>query len=227
MTPTDDKGVHTHDFRETVGRCICGELSEPKEKPVLNIDVPETDWKAYAADYLSGDPERLKQHLPEWMRDSTVNIHVAYAPDMEVRAELFNEGFDTAHKQGVGGELSYAWLVGKLEPILGRLRGTIKETTIDDMITKIADEILDDSLLHDADSDERPDQQRGMYGKYFVERLHDPEGKHKDDRFFVLDPVHDPCALSALKTYAAVCRSEYPKLADDLRAWINDLERRD
>jgi hypothetical protein len=250
MNPTDDHGVHTHDFRETLGRCICGELVtyDPKHPErggmldreeyaglyeaaealrdgpsVLNIAVPETDWKAYAADQLSGDPARLLQHLPEWMRNAeVVNMHVATAPDMETRAEIWNEGFDTAHKQGVGGELSYGWLLNKLAPILDEL--AIPREQIDDVITRIADQILDDSLLHDADSDPRTDQQRGMYGKYFVERLHDPEGKHEDCRFFVLDPVHDQYALTALKSYAMASRDEFPKLAEDLRGWIGDVE---
>lgn len=34
-------------------------------------DKPGTDWPAFAADLLSGDPERLRARMPEWLRDLT------------------------------------------------------------------------------------------------------------------------------------------------------------
>jgi hypothetical protein len=219
MNPTDDHGVHTHDFRETLGRCICGELvtydpKHPERGGVLDRQEYAGLYEAIAAVPDAGHEASFV--LP------ALRMHVAGVPDMETRAELFNEGFDAAHKQGVGGELSYGWLLNKIAPILDEL--SVPREQIDDVITRIADQILDDSLLHDADSDPRTDQQRGMYGKYFVERLHDPEGKHEDCRFFVLDPVHDPYALTALKSYAMASRDEFPKLAEDLRGWIGDVE---
>lgn len=60
------------------------------------------------------------------------------------------------------------------------------------------------------------DQQRGLYQKYRVERLDDPEGKHVDCFFFVLDPRHDAHARVALQAYIDSCREQYPKLANDL-----------
>lgn len=63
-----------------------------------------------------------------------------------------------------------------------------------------------------------PDAQRGLYRKYFVQRLNDPTGKHKDCTYFVLDEVHDKFAGPALRAYAAACEEEFPGLAHDLRA---------
>lgn len=65
---------------------------------------------------------------------------------------------------------------------------------------------------------------RGMYDKYRVERLGDVAHKHDDDRFFVLDPLHDPHALLALKKYAEVCRDDSPLLAADIDAWVASLD---
>src|SRR5574341_846979 len=64
-----------------------------------------------------------------------------------------------------------------------------------------------------------PDDQRGLYEKFRVERLDGssaPGGKHEHCQYFVLDLVHDPHALSALRAYALSCRQSHPKLADDL-----------
>jgi hypothetical protein len=68
------------------------------------------------------------------------------------------------------------------------------------------------------------DSTRGLYSKYQVERLSDPEGKHEDCWYFVLDPAHDPHALVALRAYAESARTEYPTLAADLdrAVWIRE-----
>lgn len=63
------------------------------------------------------------------------------------------------------------------------------------------------------------DQQRGLYGKYRVERL---DGRDKGP-YFVLAYLTDPHAAAALAAYAASCEDEYPLLAADLR---RELERR-
>ena len=60
------------------------------------------------------------------------------------------------------------------------------------------------------------DKDRGLYSKYRVERLNDPEGKHEECDFFVLDLTHDPFALPAIRAYIDACRKEYPHLAVDL-----------
>lgn len=89
-----------------------------------------------------------------------------------------------------------------------------------------------------------PDQKRGLYGKYFVQRLR-PEDqgeplvlcrghsldpvlsipKHGACPLFVLDLVHDVHARAALAAYADSCRAEYPLLAADL--WKQLLETSD
>ena len=62
------------------------------------------------------------------------------------------------------------------------------------------------------------DRSRGLYQKYLVKRRHDPEGKHDDCDFFVLDLVHDKHARPALLAYAdSAERDGYQALARDLR----------
>jgi hypothetical protein len=61
-----------------------------------------------------------------------------------------------------------------------------------------------------------PDEQRGIYGKYRVERVGGTPGKHDECFYYVLDLDHDPFALPALRAYADSCRERYPELAADL-----------
>ena len=57
-----------------------------------------------------------------------------------------------------------------------------------------------------------PDTERGLYGKYRVEKVNGkPIG-----RVFVLDYDNDPHARVALEAYADSCGDEYPQLASDL-----------
>ena len=61
------------------------------------------------------------------------------------------------------------------------------------------------------------EKQTGIIGKYRVERVSDPEGKHSDCWYFVLDPQHDPIAREALLTYATEARDHgYQALHDDI-----------
>lgn len=59
----------------------------------------------------------------------------------------------------------------------------------------------------------RDDRQRGLYGKYRVERS---DGKSKGP-YFVLAYTSDPHARVALAAYADSCAEEFPLLAADLR----------
>lgn len=67
-----------------------------------------------------------------------------------------------------------------------------------------------------------PDEKAvGLIGKYRVERVSDPAGKHADCGYFVLDPKHDPLARIALLAYATeAAEAGYDTLANDLRGWI-------
>ena len=68
------------------------------------------------------------------------------------------------------------------------------------------------------------ERDKGLIPKYRVERNGDPEGKHDECRFFVLDPQHDLIARRALAYYANDAREEgYKALADDLEAWVRSL----
>jgi hypothetical protein len=64
------------------------------------------------------------------------------------------------------------------------------------------------------------DQTTGLYQKYHVQRVNDPEGKHDGCPYFVLDIRHDPHARIALSTYIQSCGGEYPQLALDLHRML-------
>lgn len=65
------------------------------------------------------------------------------------------------------------------------------------------------------------DKDRGIYRKYHVERLNDPDGKHDECGYFVLDPRHDPIARHALNAYWQEARRQgYEQLAVELRDWV-------
>lgn len=50
-----------------------------------------------------------------------------------------------------------------------------------------------------------------------MRRLDDPDCKHLDCEFFVLDLEHDEHAPTALLAYAAACEETRPALAHDIR----------
>lgn len=60
------------------------------------------------------------------------------------------------------------------------------------------------------------DKKRGVYKKWAMKRLNDPDGKHDDCFIFVLDIDHDPFAVPALNAYIDACEHEYGPLAFDL-----------
>ncbi len=64
------------------------------------------------------------------------------------------------------------------------------------------------------------DKKLGLYPKYKVERIKDPDGKHDLCFFFVLDLDHDPFAFPALAAYIEHCQKEYPVLAAELALQI-------
>lgn len=64
----------------------------------------------------------------------------------------------------------------------------------------------------------------GLEARYDVEKINDPEGKHADCRYFVLDPAHDKAAAFALRAYAVHQKHKgNPVLATDLFKWLEDL----
>ncbi len=68
------------------------------------------------------------------------------------------------------------------------------------------------------------DKSRGIYNKFHIERTDGksaPGEKHHGCGYFVLDLTHDPHAIPALRAYADACEAEYPLLAADLRANID------
>lgn len=72
------------------------------------------------------------------------------------------------------------------------------------------------------------ERERGLYGKYKVERIDGssgPGGKHENCLYFVLDLNHDPYALFALSAYAKACEEEFPNLAADLANWVMGAKR--
>lgn len=70
------------------------------------------------------------------------------------------------------------------------------------------------------------DESQGIYRKYQVTRLNDPNGKHDICEFFVLDLRHDRHAVPALRTYAKSCSKKFPQLAKDIRRTLYVLHER-
>ena len=62
-----------------------------------------------------------------------------------------------------------------------------------------------------------------LYRKYDVKRLRDPQNKHGQCHFFVLDLTHDEFAAPALDAYAAACEAKRPELASDLRVMARTI----
>jgi hypothetical protein len=68
------------------------------------------------------------------------------------------------------------------------------------------------------------EKNEGIVHKYDVKRVNDPEGKHDDCWYFVLDPQHDPIAQIALREYLAVAQSlGYAQLADDIKSKLAEV----
>lgn len=61
----------------------------------------------------------------------------------------------------------------------------------------------------------------GLEVRYNVEKINDPNGKHDNCRYFVLDPQHDETAREALRWYAA--RTPHDALRRDLHDWVDGL----
>lgn len=81
-----------------------------------------------------------------------------------------------------------------------------------------AGSFLEEGIVEDFE-EPLSDEERGLYRKYYVRRLNDPTGKHKNCLYFVLDLTHDPYAIPAAQTYADACRGRYPILAEELESF--------
>ncbi len=65
----------------------------------------------------------------------------------------------------------------------------------------------------------------GLEKRYDVKKINDPQGKHADCIYFVLDPKHDKYARAALAYYAnRVEIGGKRKLAVDLRRLVESCE---
>jgi hypothetical protein len=62
-----------------------------------------------------------------------------------------------------------------------------------------------------------PDANRGLYHKYTVNRVNDPDEKHAGCEYFVLDWKHDPFTIPAAMAYADACAEKFPALSQGLR----------
>lgn len=79
------------------------------------------------------------------------------------------------------------------------------------------------------DGEKIPDEQRGLYAKYHVERKDGssaPGKKHHDCEYFVLDLDDDRHALPAIQAYAWSCRRAFPALARDLAKKAHEMIER-
>lgn len=69
-----------------------------------------------------------------------------------------------------------------------------------------------------------PEPKEGLYQKYMVCPLHDPEYKHAHCKYFVLDLIHDPYSIPALRAYAKKAASSYLVLAQEINLLCDELE---
>ena len=69
------------------------------------------------------------------------------------------------------------------------------------------------------------DKDRGLYHKYYVQKIVDCDLLEIDDWVFVLNPKTDPLAARALVTYAHAADLEgYEALAEDIYAKLDELD---
>lgn len=78
----------------------------------------------------------------EYPAPAVIEVH---HHDIEKHAEHFNEGWDEAHRQGIGGAESRDWLIGKVKPILAAAVGLDHAKVAAD----IADAVLSEVDLAD------------------------------------------------------------------------------
>lgn len=73
-----------------------------------------------------------------------------------------------------------------------------------------------------------PDDERGLYPKYRVFKRASEDMDHSIHDIEVIDPgfflkFKDPFAKEALLAYANACDEKYPKLADDIRQKLHEV----
>lgn len=64
----------------------------------------------------------------------------------------------------------------------------------------------------------------GLYPKFSVQKTNDPDNKHLECSYFVLDLTHDPAARRAAIYYADLIRRHNPELADDLTKMVEEIQ---
>lgn len=71
------------------------------------------------------------------------------------------------------------------------------------------------------------DRERGVYSKYYVERVDGTSGvgeKHENCWYWVLDIEHDEFSIHALKAYIDACTEKFPLLAKQLANIVRGYE---
>lgn len=67
-----------------------------------------------------------------------------------------------------------------------------------------------------------PTPQKGLFKKFRVIRT--STGEEVEEPSFTLLPMKDQAARTALQTYAEAVEERNPELANDLEAWVQDIE---
>jgi hypothetical protein len=65
----------------------------------------------------------------------------------------------------------------------------------------------------------------GLHPKYHVAKVFDPDHKHDDCFYFVLDLTHDEVAQSAALAYSDLIARTNPVLASDLRRAVHEARK--
>lgn len=67
--------------------------------------------------------------------------------------------------------------------------------------------------------------ENGLFDKYQVTRRDDPDRKHDDCTYFVLDLTHDETARYAAESYAWQIAPANPVLANELRRAVREARK--
>lgn len=71
------------------------------------------------------------------------------------------------------------------------------------------------------------DKRNKLQQKFYVERIDERDragGDRADSKYFVLDYIHDPYALSALEAYAQSCSKDFPNLSAEIKVLVKQLK---
>ena len=161
---------------------------------------------AKAMDGKRTDADGVEKKVLEFVAEGCTN-----EPTISLDMRLDYLGYDSLDKSTIAVEMEETYGI------------EISEEAVSEWVI-VRDIVATVCGLRGAVCEKEPDKEKGLYAKYYVKRLNDDAGKHKNCEFFVLDWQHDKFAIPAMAAYANACENEYPQLTRDIRAKIKQYE---